>query len=95
MGKILNKDSHISGVIIGLILPILGFFGSYLIILLVDAITKTNLIQNYFAFQLVGIACNLWPMRYYFIKKQFELTGRGLLLVTFIYVLVFFWTQQF
>ncbi len=41
--------------------------------------------------RLVSIAVNLLPMRYYFVKLKYELTGRGVLFVTFIYIIVYFW----
>ena len=94
MGNLTNKDSHFSGVVIGLILPILGFLFAFGIATLIDLIAGTNLNQNLQEFKLIGIAFNLWPIRYYFVKKKLELTGRGILLVTFIYVVIYFWLQQ-
>ncbi len=94
MGKLLNKDSHLTGVFIGLILPILGFLLVFGITSLIDIIGKTNLNHNLQEFKIIGIAFNLWPIRYYFVKKKYELTGRGILLVTFVYVVIYFWLQQ-
>lgn len=94
MVKILNKDSHATGAIIGLFLPIIGFFVSWAIALLIDEVTHTDISQHFSAFKMIGFAFNLWPLRYYFVTKKYELTGRGILLVTFVYVIVFFWVQQ-
>lgn len=93
MGNLLNKDSHVLGGVIGLILPVLGFLLVYGIIILVETLTGYVLIQNISKLKILGIAFNLWPIRYYFINKKYELTGRGILLVTFIYIVVYFWLQ--
>jgi len=93
MGNLLNKDSHVLGGVIGLILPVLGFLLVYGIITLIEILTGYVLIQDISKLKILGIAFNLWPIRYYFINKKNELTGRGILLVTFIYVIVYFWLQ--
>lgn len=86
-----KKDSHAFGALIGLFLPVITFlvfhFTSKLIMTAIDA----DLSVYAFAIKLLSIAMNLIPMRYYFIKLKMELTGRGILLVTFIYLLVYFW----
>ncbi len=94
MDKLLNKDSHFIGTVIGLILPIIGFALAFAITTIIDLIGGTHLNNNLNEFKLIGIAFNLWPIRYYFVKKKYELTGRGILLVTFIYVVIYFWLQQ-
>ena len=93
MKKLLNKDSHILGAGIGLILPVFAFLITYGISLLIDMIANTNISYNLASFKLIAITFNLWPIRYYFVNKKFELTGRGMLLVTFIYIVVFFWLK--
>lgn len=86
-----KKDSHVFGALIGLFLPIITFliihFASKLVMLAVDV----DLSVYAFAIKLLSIAMNLFPMRYYFVKLRMELTGRGILLVTFIYTVVYFW----
>ena len=90
MVNLLNKDSHLTGIIIGLILPIIGFILAFGLTTLIDFIGHTYLNLYLKEFQMIGIAFNLWPIRYYFVKKKHELTGRGILLVTFIYIIAFF-----
>jgi hypothetical protein len=90
MNKFINKDSHINGAVIGLFLPIIAAAISYGIALIIDTLANMYLSDNLASFMLIGIAFNLWPIRYYFVTKKLELTGRGMLLVTFIYIVVFF-----
>lgn len=94
MDKLLNKDSHLTGIIVGLILPVLGFSLAYGVTFLIDLIAGTNINQHSQEFKMIGIAFNLLPIRYFFITQKLELTGRGILLVTFIYVVIYFWLQQ-
>lgn len=94
MDKILNKDSHLNGVLIGVILPVLGFLLAFGFTFLIDLISGTNLNHHIQEFKIVGITFNLWPIRYYFVNKKYEHTGRGVLFVTFIYVIIFFWLQK-
>ena len=39
---------------------------------------------------LVAIVANLVPFRYYMVNKKFDRTGRGLLLATFLFVILVF-----
>jgi len=86
-----KKDSHVFGALIGLFLPVITFlviyFASKLLVMVIDIDVSVYA----FAIKLLSIAMNLIPMRYYFVKLKMELTGRGILLVTFIYILVYFW----
>ena len=93
MDKILNKDSHFTGILIGLILPVIGFALAFGIMALINFISEFRLIDQQTKLMLIGIAFNLWPIRYYFVKKKYELTGRGILLVTFLYIFVYFLLQ--
>lgn len=88
-----KKDSHYFGGLIGLVFPVL----LYVLLLLIAYILKLIFCFESSTFhaemRLISIALNLLLMRYYFVKLKFELTGRGILLVTFIYILVHFWIQ--
>lgn len=88
-----KKDSHIFGGFIGLVLPVLV----YLILVLIAYGLKSifGLVTSSYldGMRLASIAVNLIVLRYYFVKLKFELTGRGILLVTFIYILVYFWAK--
>lgn len=90
MIKLLNKDSHGTGALIGILLPVLA----YGLLILVNSLVKTIFNLDEFAdddtLRLIGIAFNLIPLRYYLVKAKKEQTGRGVLLVSFIYVVVYF-----
>lgn len=87
----LNKDSNTLGIVIGLLLPVL-FFGVFCLlnILIID-LFKLKGFMSYPTIKLLSIAINVLPIRYYFVKRNYDHTGRGVLLVTFIYIVVYFW----
>lgn len=86
-----KKDSHIFGGLIGLAFPVLVYLLLMLIAYGLKSIFNLDTSAYHVKMQLVSIVINLILMRYYFVKLKFELTGRAILLVTFIYVVVYFW----
>jgi hypothetical protein len=87
--KWLNKDEYSLGVILGLIIPVPATF-IFLALL--------RLFQNYLhAFTnvrdmdmlLLGFAVNLVVMRYYLTKRKFDKTGKGLLVLTVVLIIMF------
>jgi RsiW-degrading membrane proteinase PrsW (M82 family) len=85
----LRKDSFWMGLLLGFIIPALIFGLLQLIILflphkLIDA--------NVFTLQrliLISIIPNIILLRYYLLKLKYDLTGRGILAVTFIIGIIF------
>ena len=88
--EIIKKDQFIFGMLIGLFLPIVLFFLILLLnyILLQMGVAKFYL--NLEAHILISMFGNLLSIRYYFVNLTFEKTGRGVLLVTFVVILLFF-----
>lgn len=89
--KILKKDSQFLGVLLGLLLPLLFFGLLFILDLTFSNLFKTEEILSLELIKLLSIFINIIPIRYYFLKLKYDLTGRGVLLVTFIYVVVYFW----
>lgn len=90
MIKFFNKDSHGTGALIGLLLPLLAYGLLILVNSLVQTIFKLDEFAEDATLRLIGIAFNMIPLRYYLVKAKMEQTGRGLLLVSFVYVVVYF-----
>jgi hypothetical protein len=85
-----NKDHYLLGVFIGLTFPAALFFLiwgiNYLLI-------QTGMVKNYIDLQrhlILSFAGNLAPIRYYFVNLACDKTGRGVLIITFACVLLFF-----
>lgn len=88
-----KKDSYVFGGIVALFMPLAMYGLLYLILWAVEAFFAIETSVFLKPMRLLAIVFNVLPMRYYFVKLKFDLTGRAILLVTFIYVLVYFWTQ--
>ncbi len=89
-----KKNSHTLGGLIALALPVIVYLLLIVIAYGVKTLFKIETSGFLDAMRLLSIAVNLFPMRYYFVKLKYDLTGRSILLVTFIYVIVFFWLQS-
>jgi hypothetical protein len=85
-----KKDHFLLGVIIGLIMPVLIAALVFLINYLLVSAAITQVYLDRKAHYMMGIAGNLLPIRYYFVNVQFDRTGRGVVLVTFVLILLFF-----
>ncbi len=87
----LNKDTWLLGIAIGIILPLL-VYGLVLTILIPwGQVENLIYIPRPRVPFLLAIFSNFFPFRYYMVNKKFDRTGRGILLLTFILALVFFY----
>ncbi len=62
----------------------------YLNILLGNLILHVPYLLRSTTLQLIAIVVNVFMMRQYMVKYKFDKTGRGILLLTFIYILAYF-----
>lgn len=93
MKKLFNHDSFLHGIIIGIIAPWILFGILYLLIILLGEIIikvpNPPLIKTP-TLELVSIVVNIMLMRHYMVKLKFDKTGRGLLIMSFIYIISYF-----
>jgi hypothetical protein len=89
--KIFKQDSLLLGLITGIIAPWVLFAVLYylfewigMLFLHIPYFLRTSTIE------LLSIVVNVFAMRYYMVKLRFEKTGKGFLIITFIYILAFF-----
>jgi len=91
----LKKDHYIFGLVVGILAPAL-LYG--LILGMNFLLLKMGVAEFYLDTDtqvLVSLFGNLLPIRYYFVNLRYDKTGRGVLLVTFVLVLVFFAFKEF
>lgn len=88
--KLINRDSLIFGVLLGILLPVLSYALLYLIDLLVYSSFHSHIVARMNYLFLLSIVVNLFPIRYYFVNLKYDKTGRGVLLVTLIATLTYF-----
>jgi len=85
-----KKDNFLTGILIGIILPVL-FYGA---LFGIDAVVFNSFGSHIVAkpqyLYLLSIVANLFPVKYYFVNKKSDKTGRGVLLVTVIFGMLYF-----
>lgn len=86
----LRRDSMPMGLFIGFICPAVCFGILYGIIVLVQqktgALQMDRMVQKLI---LLSVIPNVLLLRYYLVKLKYDLTGRGILLVTFAIAILF------
>ena len=87
--NILKKDSMLLGVIIGIVLPAVLFAILYALSRIFAPEGKDYLVRLSTVL-LVSIFPNLFTLRYYLVKLQLDKTGRGILLITFVFAILYF-----
>ncbi|MEA3477541.1 MAG: hypothetical protein U9R60_05135 [Bacteroidota bacterium] len=85
-----KRDSIIFGLLLGIVIPILAYAILYLGLALVELLLSRDLLNERPALKLISIAFNLLVLRYYFVTLKFEKTGKGILIITFAYAIVYF-----
>jgi hypothetical protein len=91
MKKIFDRDSFLFGIIVGAIAPWILFGILYgLNILLGELFLKIPFLLCTSTLQLIAIVVNVMLLRQYMVKRKYDKTGRGILLLTFIYIIAYF-----
>ncbi|OFY24493.1 MAG: hypothetical protein A2X02_01755 [Bacteroidetes bacterium GWF2_29_10] len=93
--KLLLKDSMVLGIVMGLLLPIISFFLlSYINLLFKPSRTYDLYYLQDSTIYALSIVMNILTFRYYMINKKLDKVGKGILAVTFMYVIIFFIFQN-
>ena len=86
-----KKNSIWLGIAIGVVLPIIGYLSlTWLNTFISNSILERPAVFRESTIQVISIFLNVFPFRYYMLKAQLDYTGRGILLVTFIVGLAYF-----
>jgi len=85
-----RKDSFVLGVVFGIALPVVFYFFLLMVDQLVLALFGRHLTHEHHLLYLLSTIVNLLPVRYYLIKLKLEKTGLGILAITAILILVYF-----
>lgn len=86
----LKKDKYVTGLLIGLVAPVVLYGLIYLLDMLLFSIFNAHLTSQYHYLYLLSIAVNIILFRYYFVSLKTEKTGKGILLITIAYILIYF-----
>ena len=85
-----KRNSMWFGILIGILMPLIVYALLYGALTLYEHLSGSQIQFDRSMLRLIAPVINLFFIRYYFVTKKFDETGRGLLLVTFIYVIAFF-----
>jgi hypothetical protein len=86
----LKQDSFILGLILGITIPLFLFGLILMINFIIIQIGITPIYLDRQIHVLISLTGNLLPVRYYFVTLKYDKTGRGVLLITFILMMLFF-----
>jgi hypothetical protein len=86
----LKKDSFILGLILGITIPLFLFGLILMINFIIIQIGVTPIYLDRKIHVLISLTGNLLPVRYYFVTLKYDKTGRGVLLITFLLMMLFF-----
>ncbi len=90
MKKLFRQDNFILGIVMGAISPWISLGILYLLNMLFrDIILKVPTLVQMSTLELIAIVVNVIMMRQYMVKLKYDKTGRGLLFVTFIYIIAY------
>ena len=88
-----KKDSMWLGIGIGIVVLIVGYYTlHFLNIWISDYFFPRTPVFRERTIQVLAIFLNVFPFRYFMLKTEKEYTGRGILLVTFVVGLSFFFS---
>ena len=85
-----NRNSMWFGILIGILMPLIVFAVLFGLYSLYNASAGSPLGFDQANLQIISPIINLFFIRYYFVSKKYEDSGRGVLMVTFIFVIAFF-----
>lgn len=85
----LRRDNIWMGIVMGFICPGILFGVLYLIIFIIETQTQNLPTIDFQKVLLLSIVPNLFLLRYYLLKLKYDLTGRGILIATFILAILF------
>ena len=86
----LKKDHYAIGVLLGIVLPILFYGILWLLDSLVFSIFGAHMVEHPRYLYLLSTIVNLYPIRVYLVNFKMEKTGKGVLLVSFVGIILYF-----
>lgn len=88
----LKKDNFVLGILLGLVIPLIIYGLIYYFSILLGHINNINFVNHSYIskIQLLSILLPLLLFRYFMINKNYEKTGRGIIFIIFVYILLYF-----
>lgn len=86
----LKRDSWSLGIVIGVVVPLIVYGLVMLILMQWGTLQPGVYVLKPSTIKLLAIFSNLITFRYYMVNLRYDRTGRGILLVTFVFAAIFF-----
>lgn len=90
MRSVLKKDSYFLGAALGILLPGLVYLVLFGTVEGIRSLLSQPFTMEHHYLYLLSIMINLLPLRTYMESFKYDKTGRGLLAVTFVYMIFYF-----
>jgi hypothetical protein len=90
-----KRNSMWFGILIGMLLPLIVYGLLFVAVAIYKRISGSPAGFDEAMLQLISPVINLFLIRYYFVTKKYDDSGRGVLLVTFVFVIAFFVINRF
>jgi len=87
--KWLNSDEYSLGILLGLIIPVPAAFIFTILLRVVQNYLHAFVTVRDMDMLLIGLAVNLIVMRYYLVRRKFEKTGKSLMILTVVLIILF------
>ena len=88
---ILKRDLWPVGLLVGIVLPLVFFVVLFSVDFALYHFWNTHITSQFHYLFLLSLTANLFPIRHYLVKLRFEKTGMGILLVTILAVITYFY----
>lgn len=89
MIKFLKKDTFALGIILGLLVPVALYFIIFYVNDYFEVRAQRTFLTQH-TIMLISIVLNVFVLRHFLTSKKRDKTGRGVLISTFVYALIFF-----
>jgi hypothetical protein len=86
--RMLKKDSYWFGILIGILIPSVIFGFLYGLNLLTGVFSGSLITLSVNKLLFLSIALNIVPFRYFFVKENVEKTGKGILAITVVSIIL-------
>lgn len=88
--KLFNRDTFWFGLLFGLVLPAIFFAVLNVLDIAIVKFFNTHMLAKQQYLYILSIAINLFAIKYYFVNLKYDKTGRGILIVTFLFAIIYF-----
>lgn len=83
-----NKNSYLFGILLGIAIPVLLFIVLYGLNTMTGIFSHGIIVLSIKKMMFVSTALNILPIRYYILHKEVENTGKGILIITLILIII-------